>query len=295
MEPGIYKIPFSEYLADPCPVPSLSRSTIKSLVNECPRKAFHGHPRLNTNHEKEEKTQFDIGSAAHDYFLGGEDAVMVFDYTDWRKKEAQEAKQAARDEHKTPILRHQFDEITEMVKVAHENLATFEARGEKLNFKIADGDSELTYIWEENGTWFKIRPDWINKERTIILDYKTTGQSADPEEYIGIIANTGLDIQDALYRRGVHAIDGTEPEFWLMVQETEAPYLCSFIELDMMFKDMGEGKVNLGIRLWRQCMKTGIWPAYPRQLCTVEPRGWNLATWELKKSQLIYGENNEAM
>ncbi|MFA5340290.1 MAG: PD-(D/E)XK nuclease-like domain-containing protein [Clostridia bacterium] len=289
MEAGKHKISFADYLTDPCDKPSLSRSTIKSLVNECPRKAFHGHPRLNPDYEKEEKTQFDIGSAAHDFFLGGEDAVIVFDYPDWRKKEAQEAKAEARAQGKTPLLTHQFEEINSMVEVAHASLLTFEARGEKLNLQIADGESELTYLWQEKETWFRIRPDWINKERTIILDYKTTGQSADPEDYTGIISNTGLDIQDALYRRGVKAIEGTEPDFYFLVQEVDAPYLCSFIELDMMFKDMGESKVNLGIKLWRQCMKSGVWSAYPTQLCTVEPKPWSLASWELKKSMILSG------
>ena len=89
MKAGVYKISFDEYLKDPCPVPSLSRSTIKSLVNDCPRKAYHGHPRLNKEYKAEEKTQFDIGSAAHDLFLGGGVAVAVFEYADWKKKEEQ--------------------------------------------------------------------------------------------------------------------------------------------------------------------------------------------------------------
>lgn len=292
MKPGAYKIKFADYLADPCPVPSLSRSTIKALVNECPRKAYHGHPRLNPDYKVEEKTQFDIGTAAHDYFLGGENSVIVFDYDNWKKKEAQEARDSARSIGKTPLLREQFNSIQKMVAVAHQSLAEFIAYGEPLNIKIADGDSELTYIWNEEETWFRIRPDWISKDRKIILDYKTTGQSADPEKYIGIIDHTGLDIQDALYRRGVHAIDGTEPDFYFMVQETESPYLCSFISLDMQFKDMGEQKVSMGVRVWRKCVKTGIWPSYPKELCTVEPKPWSLASWEMKKSMLFLEERN---
>jgi hypothetical protein len=221
--------------------------------------------------------------------LGGENAVMVFDYADWKKKEAQEAKQAARDLGKIPLLAHQFRDVTEMVKVAHESLATYKAYGQELNLKITDGESELTYIWEENGTWFKIRPDWISKDKKIMLDYKTTGKSADPENYISIIDHTGLDIQDALYRRGVHAINGTEPDFYFMVQEVEAPYLCSFIDLDMQFREMGENKVDMGISIWRKCLKIGIWPAYSIELCTVEPKPWSLASWEMKRSIILAG------
>ena len=286
-KPGIYKISFADYLADPCPVPSLSRSVIKSLVMDCPIKAYHGHPRLNPDYKKEEKTIFDIGSAAHDCFLGGENAVAVFDYPDWRKKEAQEAKEQARQEGKIPLLTHQFEDVLAMVKVANLSLQNFIIRGERLNLKIEDGDSEMTYIWKENETWFRIRPDWVSNKYPIILDYKTTGQSASPEKYANIISDKGLDIQDALYSRGYKTLNAVEPDFFFMVQETEPPYLCSLIEIDMMFKDMGKEKVKAGIRIWRECMRTGTWTGYPWELSVVEPKPWALASWEMRKSALL--------
>jgi hypothetical protein len=292
METGSYKMSFAEYLKDPAPVASLSRSTIKSLVNECPRKAFHGHPRLNQNYKREEKTQFDIGSAAHDLFLGGENAVMVFDYADWRKKEALEAKESARSIGKIPLLKHQFEEVNKMVAAAHITLKTFEARGEKLNLNLADGDSELTYLWQEKETWLRIRPDWISKDKKIVLDYKTTSISAEPEAYIRTIVSNGLDIQEALYCRGIKAVDGTDPNFFFLSQEVYEPYLCSLIELDTMFMDMGDSKVRMGIKIWRECMKSGIWPGYSEKLYTVEAPAWALGNWEMKRSTLLCSDNN---
>ena len=70
MQEGRHIISFEEYLADPCPIPSLSRSTIKDLVSKTPRHAFWNHPKLNKEFKPEEsEKKFDIGTAAHSVFL----------------------------------------------------------------------------------------------------------------------------------------------------------------------------------------------------------------------------------
>lgn len=281
---GVYKISFEDYLADPCPEPSLTRSIIKALVNDCPARAFYEHPRLNPSYQKEEDTKFDIGSIAHDLLLKGENAVEILLYDDWRKKEAKEARENARLNGKIPILMKQYEEIEAMVKQAHKALSEFEARGERLNLNTSDGDSELTYIWKENGIWCRIRPDWITKDKSICIDYKTTQGSADPESYASIAVSTGLDIQNAFYCRGIEKIEGCKPEFFFMVQENYPPYLCSFIELGILFEEMGNEKVKHGIRLWKECLKTNNWPGYSRELQVIEPKAWSLGSWEFKKS-----------
>jgi len=60
-KPGVYDIPDKEYHADPCPVPSLSSTLARTLLNQSPLHAWTKHPRLNPDHEPEEKRTFDIG------------------------------------------------------------------------------------------------------------------------------------------------------------------------------------------------------------------------------------------
>lgn len=281
-KPGSYRISEVDYHADNlCSVPSLSRGTIKRLVMQTPRHAWYAHPRLNPNFKAEEKDIFDMGKAAHALFLEGLDKAVVVAADSWRTKEAKEAKDKAHKEGKIPLLFEQYGRIKTMVGVAHESLANSE-----LAIRVEDGDSELSYLWTEHETQCKIRPDWISDDRTIILDYKTTGQLADPETYVSIITSTGLDIQDAFYGRGVNTIERSDPRFYFFVQETSEPYLCSLISLDEMFKDMGAQKVHKGIELWRRCMSTGKWPGYPRHIYTVEPRPWALSAWEMRQAQL---------
>ena len=77
---GVYQMPAEEYHADPCPEPSLSASLIKTLLARSPLHAWHEHPRLNPNVVKEERKEYDRGSAAHALLLEGEDRMAVIEY-----------------------------------------------------------------------------------------------------------------------------------------------------------------------------------------------------------------------
>lgn len=280
MDVGRHIISMEEYLKDPCPVPSLSRSVIKDLLYKTQSHAYWNHPRLNPNYQEEKsEAKFDIGSAAHSLFLEGDDIVCVIDADDWRTKKAKEERDEAYANGKTPLLIKQYDDVQGIVAAAHSALGFSE-----LNLGIKDGYSEITYIWKEGETYCRIRVDWISTDSSIILDYKTTGMLAEPEAYSRSIVANGLDIQDAFYRRGVNAVDGEKPTFIFMVQEITKPYQCSFIELDMQFQDMGEQKVKRGLHLWKQCMSTGIWPGYSERIYTVEPPSYALASWEMRKA-----------
>ena len=289
--PGVYEISFEEYLADPCPEASLTRSTIKDLVNRTPRHAFYNHPRLNPNLEKKEALKFDIGTLAHALFLEGLDKACVIDAADYRKDATKEARDKARADGLIPMLIDQYKDVQAMVTAANEQLCEWEGRG----IEIKDGDAELTYIWKEkNGVWCRVRPDWrMLKPKTIGIDFKTTQASADPQTYNRIAIETGLDIQDAFYRRGIAEIEGEEPEFIFMVQEINPPYLCSFSEMDMMTRDMGEDKVKRSIKAWAGYLKSGVWPGYTTRTQTMESTPWALSGWEMRKFSMGLAEQGE--
>ena len=281
MDPGVYQMSHELYHADPCPVASLSRGTIMDLLNECPKRAWFNHPRLNPAYRPDDDEKFDIGKVAHSLFLEGIDKVEVLNYDDWRKKEAQILRDDARKNDRIPLLKKQYDSVIELVEAAHK--ALFES---ELQLDLGMGDSELTYIWREDEAWCRVRPDWISKDRKIILDYKTTGSSADPDAFVKSIISYGYDVQESFYRRGVKSVEGKAPKFFFMVQETSEPYLCSFIALPPMFQSLGEQKVNWGLDIWRRCMETNRWPAYPNKVCFVDVPAWALTQWEYKAQNI---------
>jgi hypothetical protein len=278
LDVGIHKISNEEYYKDLCPEPSLSRSTIQELLFHSPAHAKFNHPRLNPGLVQEEAEKFDIGSAAHSLLLEGIDNCVVIEADDWRKKEAREVRDQARTEGKFPLLKSQYDKTLKMVESAKEQIKGCKELG--ITDLLTEGDSELSYIWKEKSTFLRIRPDWIFKDRKLIIDYKTTGNSANPSEFSRSIVSNGYDIQAALYSRGVKAIEGIEPKFIFVVQEITEPYLCSFIGLPPEFLEMGKQKVDYGIFLWEQCMTSGIWTGYPQQVCWVDTPAWALSQWE---------------
>ncbi len=284
-KPGCYKFSLDEYHRDPCIRPSLSRSVISDLIYKTPCHTHLNHPRLNPNYKEDDGNgKFDIGTAAHALLLEGVDNMAVIEADDWRTKVAKEARDLARKEGKTPLLKKQYAQVKVMVDEAIRQIYGCKELG--IDNLSLDGDAELSYLWFEEDTWFKVRPDWISKDRKIILDYKTTDGSANPSDLARHIVSLGYDIQNALYVRGVKAVEGTEPKMIFVFQETEEPYLCSFVGLPPGFLEMAKSKIDYGIFLWRECMTTNKWPAYPNRVCWVEPPAWVLASWELKAQEI---------
>ncbi len=285
-KPGRYVISAEDYHTDNvCVQPCLSRSVIKDLLFQSPAKAAWNHPKLNPSFKPDKGGgKFDIGLACHALLLEGIDNIIVVDADDWRTKAAKEARERAWGEGKSPLLREQYEQAKLMVEVAEQQIVACEGLGIK-NLR-ADGDAELTYVWEENGVWLKVRPDWISKDRTIILDFKTTGQSANPSDVGKTIINMGYDIQNVLYQRGVRAVEGISPRFIFLVQEVEEPYFCSFVELPGMADIMGEQKIENGIFLWRECMATGNWFAYPNRVVKVDIPRWAITDWEQRSGKI---------
>ncbi len=287
-KPGVYKISNEEYHGNPAKQPCLSRGVIGNLIYKSPAFAWFDDPVLNPSYQPEERVEkFDIGNVGHALFLEGIEKAVVIDAPDWRKKDAQEKRDAARFDGKIPLLPDQWQRVQAMVSAAERQLLSCKEMKELGITNIReDGDVELTYVWKENGIWLKARLDWIKKTRDVIFDYKTTGQSANPVDVVRTIISSRLDIQGTFYPRAVKAVEGIEPRMFFMFQETFPPYLCSFVELPDMYVDMGKQKVENGIFLWRECMESNNWFGYPQKVVKVEAARWALNDWEFRNSTI---------
>jgi hypothetical protein len=278
---GIYDLSMEAYQKDPCETPSLTRGMIQALISECPAKAWYGNQRLNSNYKEEVKASFDLGTVCHSLFLEGIDIAEPLDFDSWRTNASKDAAEKARENGKIPLLRENYDRAVKVVKAAEEQLAESELHIFGLR---AEGFSEQSYIWQEkNGIWCRVRPDWVSSDTTILLDLKTTSQSADPSSYVRRILDGGTDIQAAFYTRGVEEIEKIAPRFIVMVVEIEEPYLCSFISLSNQFLTLGEQKVKEGMRIWTACMASGEWSGFPKRIMQVDAPPYAIAQWEERK------------
>ena len=104
-EPGLYRMTAEQYHADPCPEPSLSSSTIKTMLERTPRHAFHDHPRLGGMRLESSSAAQTLGSVVHAMVLGAGRQWHVIDADDWRTKAAKAERDAAESVGKVPILR----------------------------------------------------------------------------------------------------------------------------------------------------------------------------------------------
>ena len=276
--PGLYNIPAEDYHADPCPEPSLSCSIAKILLDKSPKHAWMRHPRLNPDCHEDNDKKFDTGTAAHALLLQGEDVCVVLDYPDWRTNAAKGARDEAYASGRTPMLRKDYDAVRAMVDVARQAIAEC---SDLSGITLTDGQAERTIVWQEGGIWCRARLDWMSNKRDLILDYKTTGTSARPENWARTMAGMSGDIQPAFYQRGNAATGWPSRAHWaFLVQETSAPYACSFIGLSPAYLAWAAEKVEEAIRLWTACLAANDWPAYnANRIAYIEPPSWAQVEW----------------
>lgn len=277
-KPGCYDMPAEDYHADPVCEPSLSSSIAVKLLDQSPRHAWTAHPRLNPRFAPEDKTQFDLGKAAHALLLEGDDSAVVIDADSYRTKDAKAQRDAAYEAGKTPILAEKWEDVRRMVDAARAQLdATEGCQG-----VFEGGKAEQTLIWQEDGVWCRARLDWTAGDGTeVIWDYKSTGGSAQPDAWAKNQLFEGRELQVGLYTRGAMSVFGWKrPRFVFVVQENQPPYALSVVDLQPAGLVYAERRTSKAIDLWRRCLQSNRWPGYPSVIASVEPPPWAVGRWD---------------
>lgn len=272
-EPGIYpNIPAEQYHADDlCDTPSLSSSICKTLIFETPQHAWTAHPRLNPDFERDEDAKFSIGNAAHSLMLNDPKTFEIVEADDWRTKAAQERKAAAFKAGKIPLLSKHWKCVSRMVEIGRLQLLSHHDASDA----FTKGAPEVTLIWKEGETWFRIRLDWLSEDRRFFDDYKTT-ESADPDTWSRVVFSVGHDIQAAFYRRGIRALGiARNPHMRFVVQEASEPHALSVIQLAPEVLELADRRVEHAIGRWNWCRKHGKWPGYPAKTITINAPPWH--------------------
>lgn len=284
-------MPMDKYLS----MPAVSASILKTILTQCPRAAWY-QSWLNPNRPRQSNTKAsDAGSIAHGIFLeGSEEGVSVFNPADypnakgggvasgWTNNAIKEARDAAREAGKIPVLADDMHEIRSMVQAARDFIDELKTRQPAVweMFQPDGGDSEVTMTWTDGDIPCRIRADRISKDRSIIVDYKTGGTTASPAIWgKSQMIRMGYYVSAAFYQRGVEKVHGVLPKYLWLVQEQEAPYLCSMVGLDEHAAMLGEQKIEYALKTWNECVKSGNWPAYPADICYPEMPAWEDAAW----------------
>ena len=268
---GIYTMPLTEYIADPCPEPSLSASIAHTIVTQSPLHAFAQHPRLNPGVIDTGSSKMDLGTIVHGIVLEGDESrLVIVEADDWRTKVARETRDAARLAGLVPVLAGDMGMVREIAEAARSAIRNSELA---TAFTPAEGKAEQTLAWQEGEIWLRSRPDWLTNDHRLIIDLKTTAGSAEPSAWLRTMLGNGNDLQAVLGLRGIKALsqNGARCQFVFWVVEQNPPYASAFVGLSPQFLDMSEHKLARAIQLWTDASMLNCWSGYPSRVCWVEP------------------------
>lgn len=303
-EPGAYAdIPMDDYHRNPnlLPGPSLSSSGAKKISAQSAYHYWYDSP-LNPNRPPEDqKPFFNIGKAAHDMLLMGDDwrnkyFVLPEGFTSTAKNKFAEAieERDAAIEAGIPILRFQDAKVVEEVTKA------IGANGDAIN-ALSNGLPEMTIAWQdkETGVWLRARPDWLpysiinGSDVRVVTDLKFLAQThCRPHGFSKALFDFGYHQSAAFYDDGIEAIYGKRATNWLFIAvEKEAPYSVSVYELPQEDVERGRAQNREAIKTFAKCLETGKWPSYTSE----EIQMVGLPFWARKAIDQFGGVNESTL
>lgn len=289
-------VDYLTYHSDPAPEPSLSASFIKQVEDTSPAHAWLKHPRLNPNAKKDRPSrEMDFGSAAHVHLLGGQE-LHIINADDWKSPAVRAIREKVRESGFAPVLKRDYAIIDAMKRKLLADIGATDLAGV---FEAKEGLNEVVAIWKEDGHYFRARADrWIPPMKMarwpngLIVDFKSTWESAKPERWSGTVFNIGSDFQSVLYPHGfvlAQAQTGKGmaegqplrlPAFRYVVQECEPPFEFSVFGPSEITFQHTTGKIIRAFDTIKSAWKAKTPPGYPRQTAFFDP-----PAWELKKEE----------
>lgn len=222
---------------------------------------------------KAQKSYFDLGHYVHGKVLGIGQPVVIIDAPDFKTKAAREERDAAYAAGSVPVLAHVAEQGDAMAK----NLLEHDTAGAL--FAHEERGVEVSAYWRDPATGVRLRSrfdltapvgDWL-----VVLDVKTTGESANPAAFGRIAASKGYYIQDAWYSEAAVATGmGRQIDFVFAVVETDPPHMVSLQRLSQRARELGRAKMRQAVNLFSECTANNHWPDYGSGIHDVDLPGW---------------------
>jgi hypothetical protein len=127
-------------------------------------------------------------------------------------------------------------------------------------------EESFLYHDEKHDLKCRFRPDRLNLERGICVDYKTAA-SAQEHAFKWAVIRYGYHISAAHYLAGLERLyPGKIKEFIFIVQETSEPYACGVYKLSETDIQMGRDIRDHLIRKIQKHTEADFWPQYNAEL-----------------------------
>jgi PDDEXK-like domain of unknown function (DUF3799) len=258
-------------------VPALSQSIAKLIVNESPRHAWLRHPKLGNVPEKPTSAK-DEGTLIHKLLLGkGDTDIVLIDAPDYRTKAAQQARDAALEDGKLPMIASKYKDIETAADALREQCAL-------MGFKFK-GESEVGIEWTDVGEHGDVlcrsKLDHLLLADGQILDVKKTC-NANPDYIQRNLQDLGCPIQQHAYTRAVEELQPDlrgRLDFVFIFCEMEPPYSVVPVRLSGAFRAIGERQWTQALYTWERCLATNKWPSYCDGPIVLEPPAYVMAKY----------------
>jgi hypothetical protein len=250
----ITDLPAAEYHA----MKALSASGAWLLAEDCPAKFLWRSP-WNPLRQAEDKSEFDIGTAAHLAVLEAHEFAArteIVDASDYRTNRARELRDNARAEGKVPLLHWQHDIVRAIAGSIRAHPIAAEA--------FIGGLPEVTLTWRcvSTGVPCKARVDWLPRHGRWLVELKSAA-SANPRLWRDQAYRFGYHARAAWYLDGAEATTGRRAEeYWFVVVEKEPPYLVSVVAFDEAALEWGRMTNRRACELFLRSVEAGDWPGY---------------------------------
>lgn len=245
------------------PEPALSSSGIRTLLNATPAHFAARNPRLTEYPDQIERPtkQQTLGTVFHRLILGKGADIDLYEFKDWKTKEAQMMRDASLAAGKIPVLPKVYRQAEILVEKATPKLI-------KRFGAWPIGQSEVGLVWKRpttSGTIYgRALVDHIS-EGSHEIDFKSTELSLDDVSLAKKVANDGSDIQAAWYLEGLWTLYpeiAGRGDFTFVFQEVEPPYDTRFVTLTENWLTRARLRIERAANLFGECIKKGQWPGW---------------------------------
>lgn len=253
-------------------VPRLSPSIAKIMVNRSPLHAWQAHRLLGGGTGGESTDAQNVGKVLEALVYNQTlDSFAILDFDNYKKKDAQEARDDALAHNKTPILARELEVHIAAAVIIKRRLAD-----QGVTFEGGEYQKLIEWTCPLTGANCKGYMDYY--ETALIWDLKAVAD-ASPKKVQRSFVDYGWDIAAAGY------VDGVETLFPELVgrvkivfpfAETDPPYAVHLYEPAAMMRELGGSKWHRAKQVWSECIETGVWPGYFSGVGKISPTPWQM-------------------
>lgn len=134
---------------------------------------------------------------------------------------------------------------------------------------------EVSVFWGDTkwktGIACKGRPDIFTGD--MVGDVKVS-RKASPAQFSDHAARSYLHVQAAFYLAGLEEVGRAPEDFLWIAAQPDAPHEVATYVADAELLRCGREQARRSITRYAKCVETGVWPAYPDTLLTLDSPYW---------------------